>query len=96
MVLQRTLFLPGRLSLIDWAAVLVHWSFFLVPHAVPIALFIWKPKVFPRYVATVLGTLYLGLLPFFALPTTPPWLAGQLGALPPYLPKLDLGGRPGE
>lgn len=90
--LQNRLFSPNHVSLLDIAAVQVHWSFFIVPHAAAIIIFIWKRELFARYVALVVGTLYLGLAIFFLLPTTPPWLASRDGVLPGAYRVMDFVG----
>lgn len=92
--LQGRLFSPGRLTPLDFMTVQVHWSFFLAPHVAAIAIFIWRRDLFPRYALLVVGTMYLGLVLFFLLPTTPPWLAAQAGALPGAFRVMDfVGGR---
>ncbi|HET7738382.1 MAG TPA: phosphatase PAP2 family protein [Tepidiformaceae bacterium] len=80
--LQRRFFEPPSLDVVDWLAVLTHWSFFIAPHALGVAVFIYRRDLFPRYAVMVLATLYLALLLFFAIPTAPPWLAGATGDLP--------------
>ena len=80
--LQARLFSPTHVSPLDMLAVGVHWSFFIAPHACAIAIFVWRRELFPRYVALVVGTMYLGLVLFFLVPTTPPWLASQANDLP--------------
>jgi len=80
--LQEHLFQPGAVNALDVLAVATHLSYFLVPHALAIAL--WKighPR-FQRYVADVLATAYAGLAVSFLVPTAPPWLAGQWHDLP--------------
>lgn len=80
--LQTRLFSPSHISPVDMFAVGVHWSFFIAPHACAIAIFLWRRELFPRYVALVVGTMYVGLVFFFLVPTTPPWLASQANDLP--------------
>lgn len=80
--LQRRFFEAPDLGAIDWLAVLTHWSFFVAPHALGIAVFVYRRDLFPRYVTMVLVTLYLALILFFLVPTAPPWLAGAMGELP--------------
>lgn len=92
--LQDRLFSPDRLTPLDFLAVQVHWSFFVAPHLVAVAIFLWRRELFPRYTVLVVGTMYLGLALFFLLPTTPPWLAGQAGQLPGVFRVMDfVGGR---
>jgi hypothetical protein len=90
--LQDHLFSPAHVTPLDFLAVQVHWSFFVVPHAVAIAIFVWKRRLFPRYVALVVGTLYVGLVLFFLVPTTPPWLAARAGELPGVFRIMDFVG----
>lgn len=93
-VMQRRLFDPDRVNAVDFLAVAVHWSFFIAPHAAAVAIFLLRPKLFPRYVVTMVLTMYLGLLLFFLLPTTPPWLAAQQGRLTDVYRVMDfVGGR---
>lgn len=92
--LQQRLFSPPRVTLLDIAAVQVHWSFFIAPHLLAVAIFIWKRDLFPRYAVLVVGTMYLGLILFFLVPTTPPWLAARAGDLPATFRIMDfVGGR---
>ena len=71
--LQNHLFSTSRVTVLDFAAVQVHWSFFIAPHAAAVLIFIWKRHLFPRYVALVVGTMYAGLALFFC---SPPRLRG--------------------
>jgi membrane-associated phospholipid phosphatase len=92
--LQDRLFSPTSISPLDWAAVSVHWSFFFAPHLAAIGIFLWRRDLFPRYTVLVVGTMYLGLVIFYLLPTAPPWLAAQHNALPQVFRVMDfVGGR---
>lgn len=90
--LQDTWFSPARLTALDWLTVLTHWSFFVAPHAAAIGVFIWKRTLFPSYTLAIVGTMYLGLVVFVLLPTSPPWLAAQTGSLPEVFRILDFAG----
>ena len=94
--LQNRFFSPTSVSALDIFAVQVHWSFFLAPHVAAAVIFLRRRDLFPRYTVLVVGTMYLGLLLFFLLPTTPPWLAGQAGDLPGAFRVMDfVGGKVG-
>jgi hypothetical protein len=71
----------GFPSVIDWAAIAVHWSFFIAPHAGAVAIFWFRRMLFPSYVALLVLVMWFGLLLFFVLPTVPPWLAAEQGDL---------------
>jgi membrane-associated phospholipid phosphatase len=79
--LQRELFTPREVGLIDVLATGVHWSFFLVPHAA--FAFVWfrRPELVSRFAGTALLMLYIGLMLFWLVPTVPPWLASRQGDL---------------
>ncbi|MCA9823122.1 MAG: phosphatase PAP2 family protein [Dehalococcoidia bacterium] len=79
--LQKAFFSTTSIGFADYFAVGVHWSFFIAPHAMAILIFVYRRPLFKPYVATVVGTMYLGLLLFFLLPTAPPWLAASEGQL---------------
>ncbi len=91
-VLQDRLFSTSRVTALDVGAVLTHWSFFLAPHVAAIAIFFWRRDLFARYVALVVGTMYMGLLLFFFIPTTPPWLAAQANQLSGVFRIMDFVG----
>lgn len=92
--LQSWLFNPGGVGPLDWAAVAMHWSFFVVPHAAAVAIFLVRRRAFAAYVSLSVGTMWLGLLLFFLLPTAPPWLAAQYGEFDGVVRVMDfVGGR---
>ena len=80
--LQERLYAVGEIGVAEIASVAVYASYFVVPHLVALALWLRRPELFGRYAAALLGTAYLGLAVSFAVPTAPPWLAGQSGHLP--------------
>ncbi len=90
--LQGRFFDPVSLGFQDYASVAVHWSFFIAPHLAAVLIFLYRRPLFPKYVIMVAGTMYLALLLFFVVPTTPPWLAGQMGALPGVFRVMDFVG----
>ena len=81
--LQATFFRPWDIGFLDFMAVAMHWSFFIVPHGVFAFLWFRRRSLAPTYGAAVLITLYLGLLLFWVVPTVPPWLAARQGELGP-------------
>lgn len=82
LVLQNALYTPGSVGLADGLAVGVHLSYFVVPHALALLLWMTRRRQFGRYALELLGAAYIGLAASFVLPTAPPWLAGQSGQLP--------------
>ena len=74
---------------IDYAAIAVHWSFFIAPHAAAVAIFWFRRTLFASYVALLVLVMWIGLALFFLLPTVPPWLAGEHGELPGVTRVMD-------
>ena len=80
--LQERLYTFARLGPLEAYTIGVYLSYFVVPHAVALALWRWDRPRFKTYALGFLLTLYIGLLVSAALPTAPPWLAGQTGDIP--------------
>lgn len=76
-------------DLVDYAAIGVHWSFFIAPHAAAAGIFLFRRAQFPAYALLVVLIMWAGLALFFILPTVPPWLAAQQGELPGVTRVMD-------
>lgn len=75
--LQADFYTPGSLHWYDYYFTFIHWSYFVIPHAV--AVFLWW-KHFPlyrRYLLSLGLLLTLGLGLYFLLPSNPPWMAPE-------------------
>jgi membrane-associated phospholipid phosphatase len=79
--LQTQLFEPARVGLLDYLTVATHWSFFIVPHALAVGIYLRYRQQFPRFALLMVVTMWLGLPLFFLLPTAPPWFASEVGAI---------------
>ena len=55
--LQDQLYQPGRFGPADWAAITIHFSFFVLPNTVALLLWRLDPTRFRRYVAALVLTL---------------------------------------
>lgn len=82
LALQERFYVLGEPSVWDYYTLVTHFSYFFVPHLFAFALWVHDRGLFRRYVVAALATYYAGLVACFVLPTAPPWLAGQTGALP--------------
>lgn len=89
---QSRLFTPPNIGLVDVVATEVHWSFFIVPHALAAAIYIWRRQYLARYVIMLVAIEYIGLLCFFLVPTAPPWLAAQYGEIAPVYRVMNFVG----
>lgn len=90
--IQSKFFSPPNIGFFDVVATQVHWSFFVVPHALAGAIYIWRRPLFSRYVIMLLAVEYIGLLCFYLFPTAPPWLASQYGQIGPVYRVMEFVG----
>jgi len=81
--LQRALGRPGQVRPHDVALSWVHWVWYFVPHGSLLFVLVRHPERFPRSATSVAAVFDLGLVGYWAVPTAPPWYAGQTGAMPP-------------
>jgi hypothetical protein len=65
-------------AIVDWAAILIYLSYFLIPPLVGMCL-VKKPEALRRYVAAILLVFAAALVVHFIAPTSPPWLAARDG-----------------
>ena len=75
--LQAELYTPGNLHWYDYYFTFVHWSYFIVPHAVTVYLWWRRPDLFRQYLMGLGILLTLGLGLYFAVPSNPPWMAPE-------------------
>ena len=75
--LQDKFFDPTHLRWYDYFCTGVHWSYFLVPHAIAIYLWFKRPELFRRLLGGMLLLLGMGLAIYFLIPSNPPWLAPE-------------------
>ncbi|MGE0228315.1 MAG: phosphatase PAP2 family protein [Dehalococcoidia bacterium] len=90
--LQSKFFSPSEVSVFDVIATQVHWSYFVVPHALAGVVYVWRRSLFSRYIMMLLAVNYIGLLCFYLVPTAPPWLASQYGHIGPVYRVMEFVG----
>ena len=74
---QRRFYEPGAPDAYDYGWTAVYLSFFAAPHLVAV-LVLWRDRrLFWRYVLATAVLFALSLVAFFAIPTSPPWLATE-------------------
>jgi membrane-associated phospholipid phosphatase len=81
--LQRALGREGRVLPYDVALSVVHWLWYFVPHGSVAFALLRAPDRFPRSACLMAATFDAGLVVYWAVPTAPPWWAGQNGDMPP-------------
>lgn len=68
---------PGGVA---YLSTLLHWSWFVLPHAIVIATYFLARPLFFRVAAIMIGTFFFAVLLYYLVPTVPPWLAVEEGA----------------
>ena len=74
-MLQEQFFDRDNLGFLDYFLTGIHWSYFIVPHAVAIRLWQRNPALFRHYLGAMTLLLTVGLFIYFLIPSNPPWLA---------------------
>jgi len=75
--MQADWYTAGNLQWYDYYFTFVHWSYFIVPHAVTVYLWWKKPELFRQLLLGLTALLTLGLALYFLLPSNPPWMAPE-------------------
>jgi membrane-associated phospholipid phosphatase len=81
--LQRSLGRPGQLRAHDIALSCVHWSWFLMPHGTLAFLLLRHRELYARSAVLMSACFDVGCVVYWAVPTAPPWWAGENGNMPP-------------
>jgi membrane-associated phospholipid phosphatase len=81
--LQRALGRPGELRPHDYLLSCVHWSWFFVPHGTLAYVLLRHREHYPRSAVLMAACFDLGCVVYWAVPTAPPWWAGENGNMPP-------------
>lgn len=73
---------PGQIGAPDMVLSTLHWLWYFVPHGAVIYVLVRRPDRLGRAAGVIAVTFDLGLFIYWALPTAPPWWAGEHGHLP--------------
>ncbi len=72
-MLQDRFYDPQHLHWYDYFCTGIHWSYFLIPHAVAIWTWHRDPKLFRHMLGAMTMLLAVGLALYFLIPSRPPW-----------------------
>ena len=81
--LQRAFAAPGSVTALDRLLSVVHWVWFIEPHAVAALRPARHPDRFPRAARQLAAIYDLGCAVYFAVPTAPPWWSAEQGYIDP-------------
>lgn len=81
--LQARFFDPQNIVWYDWLAVGLHAAHFAVPVACGFVLWLHSRSLYWRYAVSILFMFYAGFLTYYLYPSAPPWMAADMGLIPP-------------
>jgi membrane-associated phospholipid phosphatase len=81
--LQRAISAPGRVTAFDRFLSVIHWVWFMEPHAALFFVQARHPERFPSAARQLAATYDLGCAIYFAVPTAPPWWSAEQGYIEP-------------
>jgi membrane-associated phospholipid phosphatase len=77
--LQRAFSRPGKTTWLDRTLSVIHWVWFMEPHAALLFVQARHPERFPSAARQLAATYDLGCALYFAVPTAPPWWSAEQG-----------------
>lgn len=84
---------PGAPRWWDFTALVVYLSYFLAVPVAGLVVWRWRPSMLQPFLLGMAAVCLISAGVHIALPTAPPWIAGQVGELPlVYRPVVDLLG----
>lgn len=89
MKLQSLLFNPSFLQWYDYLSVTLYISHFVIPMGFTFILWLSDRKIFKQFTLALLVLSYLSFLTYILFPAMPPWMASDLGFLPPLAKIMD-------
>src|SRR6478672_1503612 len=83
LVLQDHFFDPNHVTWYDYLATALHATHYAVMVGFGFVLWLSSRKTYWRFAAALLALFFSGIFTEFLYPAAPPWMAGQMGYLPP-------------
>lgn len=95
--LQAHLWDPKHIHWYDYMAVILYPLHFIVPLVIAFVFWMWKHRLYWRFVGSYLLLTYAGFVTYVLYPMAPPWWAAAVHRIPPVtdiLAQVDFGGVP--
>jgi membrane-associated phospholipid phosphatase len=86
--LQRAFSREGRVTLLDRTLSVIHWAWFMEPHAALLFVQTRHPDRFARAARQLAATYDFGCAIYFAVPTAPPWWSSENGYIGPEVERV--------
>jgi hypothetical protein len=88
--LQHLLYTPGYLHWYDYACAFLYQIHFVSFLFIAFILWLVDREDFEAYVFGMVGLFFMGFFTYLAFPAAPPWLAAQIGLIPPVTHITDV------
>jgi len=87
--LQKQLFTANSFKWYDYMAVILYISHFVIPMITAFIFWLFNRRAFKHYTAGFLVLSYLAFITYIIFPAMPPWMASNLGYIPPLQKIMD-------
>lgn len=87
--LQAKLWNPQHIRWYDYAAVILYPMHFVVPLVVAFVFWMWKKRLYWKFVGSYLLLSYAGFVTYVLYPMAPPWWAANDGRIAAVIPIMD-------
>jgi hypothetical protein len=87
--LQKHLFSANLFKWYDYMAVTLYISHFVIPMITAFIFWLFNRRAFKHYTAGFLVLSYLAFITYIIFPAMPPWMASNLGHIPPLQKIMD-------
>jgi membrane-associated phospholipid phosphatase len=77
--LQRSFSRPGQVTRLDRVLAIIHWAWFIEPHAALVWILMRDDARFPRAARQMAAAFDIGCVIYYSVPTAPPWWAAENG-----------------
>jgi len=87
--LQELLYSPTNTRWYDYIAVILYVSHFVIPMVTAFIFWMYNRRAFKHFTAGFLVLSYLAFVTYIIFPAMPPWMASNLGYIPPLQKIMD-------
>jgi hypothetical protein len=87
--LQSLLFTDNVFRWYDYIAVVLYIGHFVIPMIIAFILWLYDRKYFKQYTTAFLVLSYMAFFTYIVYPAMPPWMASDLGYIPPLKKIMD-------
>jgi hypothetical protein len=86
---QSMFFNANQLQWYDYMSVILYTSHFIIPMLIAFIFWLYDRKHFKLYTAAFLVLSYMAFFTFIVFPAVPPWMASDMGYIPPLNKIMD-------